>query len=83
VVPQVVFYTRENCCLCDEALAVVESLRASEKFALEIVDVDTDEVLRARYGEKVPVVVVNGRMHAKYRVDARRFARRLQSTELS
>jgi glutaredoxin len=75
----VIFYTRQNCCLCDEALAVVSEVRRGHSFSLSIVDIDGDAKLRARYGEKVPVIVVDGRMHAKYRVDARRFERRLHS----
>jgi glutaredoxin len=82
-VAEVVFYTRERCCLCDEALAVIQEAQRSRSFSLRIVDVDGDEALRRRYGEKVPVVVVDGRMHAKYRVDPRRFARRIDGATMS
>jgi glutaredoxin len=77
----VVFYTRRQCCLCDDALAVVTNVQRVHPFSLEIVDIDGDDALRARYGEKVPVIVVDGRMHAKYRVDAQRLERRLRSAE--
>jgi hypothetical protein len=77
VMKEVVFYTRERCCLCDTALDVVEAVRRGTSFSLTVVDVDSDPELVARYGDKVPVVVVDGRIHAKYRVDAADFARRL------
>jgi len=75
---QVVFYTRERCCLCDDAIAVVEHVRAMVPFSLSVVDIDTDPALVDLYGDKVPVVTVDGRLHAKYRVDADAFARRLR-----
>jgi hypothetical protein len=74
---KVVFYTRTGCCLCDEALAVVEDARREADFALELVDIDRDDQLVALYGDKVPVVTVDGRMHAKYRVDRAALLRRL------
>ena len=75
---QVVFYTRERCCLCDEALLVVERVRSTLPFQLGIVDVDSQPSLVALYGDKVPVVTVDGRLHAKFRVDAEAFSRRLR-----
>jgi hypothetical protein len=75
---KVVFYTRQGCCLCDQALAVVQDARREADFALELVDIDGDDQLVARYGDKVPVVTVDGRMHAKYRVDRAALLRRLR-----
>ena len=78
---QVTFYTRERCCLCHDALAVVEAVRRESPFSLSVVDIDGDATLVAQYGDKVPVVLVDGRMHAKYHVDAQAFARRLAVPE--
>ena len=71
------FYTRQGCHLCDDALAVVERVRAAQPFELEIVDVDSDPALARQYGEEVPVVLVDGRKHAKLRVDEQALRRRL------
>jgi hypothetical protein len=62
--------TREGCCLCDDAHAVLEQVRAAEPFELRVVDVDGDAELRARYGLEVPVVLIDGRKAFKFRVDA-------------
>ena len=78
---EVVFYTRKGCCLCDDALAVVEAARREAPFALSIVDVDEDPSLVDRFGDKVPVVVVDGRIHAKYRVDEQTLLRRVRGLE--
>ena len=52
-------YTRNNCSLCDQA----EALLAAEarKAKVRRVDVDDDPTLQARYGERVPVITVDGR----------------------
>jgi glutaredoxin len=78
---QVVVYGRKDCHLCDEALAVVERVRREVAFELAKVDVDDDPELVARYGLEVPVVCVDGRKHAKFRVDEAAFRRRLAEAE--
>ena len=65
---RVIFYSRHDCCLCDEALAEVHRARQRVPFELEVVDVDEDADLAARYGEEVPVIEIDGRKAFKYRV---------------
>ena len=64
-------YSRENCHLCSEAKETIQ--RVSEEtrtpIALEEIDVDSDEALRDRYGDRVPYVLIEGRPAYKYRVD--------------
>ena len=38
----------------------------------EAVDVDTDSELQAEYGDRVPVVLLNGREHSYFTVDVDR-----------
>lgn len=52
-VPVLVLYQRDDCPLCDEALAVLAEARAPE---FETVWIDDDEVLEERYGIRVPVL---------------------------
>ena len=61
-------YGRPDCHLCHDMRAVVDTLRADVAFELEEVDVDGDPALAARYGEEIPVLLVNGRKAFKYRV---------------
>jgi len=49
-------YTRDGCCLCDEALAVLERVRATVAFELRSRDIESDDDLLARYLERIPVV---------------------------
>jgi glutaredoxin len=56
--PEVVVYTRAGCGLCRRAEALVT--REAGGAPVRHVDVDTDEGLVARYGVRVPVVVIDG-----------------------
>ncbi len=51
-------YTKRECSLCDEARQMLESLNAEVPHELFEIDVDSDPVLLARYGESVPVVQI-------------------------
>ncbi len=55
-----VLYGKPACCLCDEARAAVDSVRADFRFDLEEVDISLDPVLHRRYGERIPVLCVDG-----------------------
>ena len=67
---RVVMYTRHGCHLCDDAWALLEEARARHRFALEKVDVDTDTELTARYGLEVPVVMIDGKVRFRGRINA-------------
>jgi glutaredoxin len=70
-------FTRAGCHLCDDAKAVIDRVRGDMAFDLAVIDVDGDPELVERYGMEVPVIVVEGRKHAKYRLDEAAFRRRL------
>jgi len=75
----VTVYTRENCHLCAQAVDTIERVADEEGVAvdMDLVDVDTDEELRAEYGERVPYVLLDGSPAFKYRVDEGRLRRKL------
>ena len=75
--PAIVVYSRQDCCLCDEALEQIEAARPSVAFSLRVVDVDQDPVLAEKYGHEVPVVEIDGRKAFKYRLTTRELLRRL------
>lgn len=50
-------YSRLYCHLCDDMLQALEALRPLAAFAVEVLDVDSDEALLAQYDELVPVLV--------------------------
>ena len=73
-------YSRADCHLCEEAKATIERVadEVDTPVTIEEVDVDTDERLRAEYGERVPYVFVDGWPAFKYEVDAEELRRQLK-----
>jgi glutaredoxin len=53
-------YGKPGCHLCDEARAAVEAARAGRQVELDEVDITLDPVLHRRYGERIPVLAVDG-----------------------
>jgi hypothetical protein len=74
-------YGRTDCHLCHEMATVVDAVLGERgeagRIVLEVVDVDTDPALVARFGERVPVLCVNGAPAFEARVDARALRVRL------
>lgn len=52
-------FTRDGCHLCEDAEETVRAEAGNAR--VRHIDVDADEALRTRYGDRVPVVVVDGR----------------------
>lgn len=75
----VVMYTRQGCHLCELAWEQLEAAARRFPLRLEAVDVDTDPELVALYGHEVPVVVVNGQVRFRGRVNDVLLTRLLQA----
>jgi glutaredoxin len=56
----VTLYGKAGCHLCEDARKEIEALRTERNFNLKEVDVSLDPVLHRRYGERIPVIEVNG-----------------------
>ena len=54
--PTLTVYSRCYCHLCDDMIAALRQLQGRFDFTIKVVDVDSDPVLEARYGELVPVL---------------------------
>jgi glutaredoxin len=67
--PTVTIYGRPGCHLCDDALAVLERIRAETPFALERVNIEEDDTVLRAYLERIPVVAVDGEEVYDYVVD--------------
>lgn len=74
---EVVLYGRAGCCLCDEARAVIERVRAEVPFALHERDIEADERLLRCYLERIPVVEIDGAEAFELFVDERDLRSRL------
>ena len=67
--PTLTLYTKPDCPLCDEARSALDRVRARVPFDLEVLDISSDPALAARYGERIPVVLVDGTQAYEYVVD--------------
>jgi glutaredoxin len=77
--PKITLYTRVGCHLCDDAKGMIDRLSARIPLELEVVDIDGDPELKARYDWEVPVILIDGKKAAKLRVDETALERRLRS----
>jgi glutaredoxin len=73
----VTLYGKPGCHLCDQARAVVRSVQDERAFELEEVDVSLDAALYRRYGERIPVLALEGEELFEYVVDGDALRRRL------
>ena len=70
-------YGKRDCCLCDEAKAILVKVRREVPFDLCEVDIESAPELYATYKERIPLVFVNGRPAFKFRVEEEDLRRRL------
>jgi glutaredoxin len=66
---RVILYGKKECCLCDEAMAVLEKIHASQPFELEKIDISDNPELLLEFGLKIPVIFVDGNRVFNYRVN--------------
>ncbi|NTW83839.1 MAG: glutaredoxin family protein [Chlorobiaceae bacterium] len=68
----VTIYGKKECCLCDEAMVIIQKVAATVPFMLEKKDITEDPELLERFATSIPVIFVDGRQVFKYRVIERR-----------
>ncbi len=73
--PTLVLYSKEDCRLCEIAKAALRPICEGYGIALREEDITHKTELLARYGEEVPVGVLDGEKVFKYRVEPRRLKR--------
>ena len=62
-------YSRAGCGLCEEMIEELAALPQAQAVPLDIADVDQNALIRARYGHKVPVLLLNGELVCHGRLD--------------
>lgn len=71
-------YGKRDCCLCDDVKATLLKVHRDIPFDLREIDIESTPDLYAAYAERIPLVLVNGRIAFKFRVDAAALRRRLE-----
>lgn len=62
-------YSRAGCHLCDVMLAALEPLLEG-RASVDVVDIDGDAALRARYGRRIPVLAHGDQDLCQYHLDS-------------
>ena len=72
--PQVELLIRAGCTVCDRVHARLAELAAELRFELSTTDVDAVALagnpgLRAEFGDRLPVILLDGREHSYWEID--------------
>ena len=68
--PTVTLYSRPDCHLCEQArMEILQMREGGLRFDLEEIDIEIDETLLSRYLERIPVVMVDGRVVSELFLD--------------
>ena len=75
--PKVELLTRDGCTICDRVRARLAELARELGFDLSITDVDAaastgNPGLRAEFGDRLPVILLDGREHSYWEIDEAR-----------
>ena len=69
--------SRRDCSACAAAESDVARICGELGVAWNVEDVDADPELRAEYGDRVPVIVIDGAEHGYFEVEEARLRRAL------
>ena len=71
-------YSKPGCHLCDVMKQVIEEVAARVPLTLDVVDISADPALLDRYGLEIPVLLIDGKKAAKYRLTERELEEKLR-----
>lgn len=74
---QVVVMTRHGCPSCVRAEEDVERICGELGVVWSAADVDSDPEWQAEYGDRVPVILIDGAEHGYWKVEEERFRKAL------
>jgi glutaredoxin len=75
-----VIYSRPGCHLCDEMKAAVERVVSGRnEISVEEIDISSHADLLDRYGLEIPVLMIDGKKAAKYRIAEEELRRMLDA----
>lgn len=75
--PVVTIYSKPGCHLCEEVKEAIMRSGCPVTFRLEIINIEDDAQLYARFEDDIPVIFINGLKAFKHRVTPREFCDRL------
>jgi len=79
IMKKVLIYSRTGCHLCEIAIDQINSVRNEKNFQVEIKLIDGSHELEEMYGEQVPVIFIDEKIHDYWRVDLKRFTKAINA----
>lgn len=76
---KVTVISRIGCHLCEIAIDRINLVKDQLKFELEIKLINDLPELEQEYGEQVPVIMIDNKIHDYWRVDIERFTKAIKS----
>ena len=76
---KVTVISRAGCHLCEIAIDKINLVKDQLKFELEIKLINDLPELEQEYGEQVPVIMIDNKIHDYWRVDIERFTQAIKS----
>jgi len=76
---KVKIYSRTGCHLCEIAIDRITSVKEELNFILEVELIDSSIELQQEYGEQVPVILIDDKVHDYWRVDLDRFTKAIKN----
>ena len=73
--PEVIFYTKAGCHLCEEARDMLDDIAAETSYELTEIDIRSDPDIFEQYRYRIPVIVINGETLLEGRIVYRELAR--------
>jgi len=70
-------FTKQNCPLCEKAVETVKHAKEKLDFEVELVYVDSNSELEKRFGERVPIGFIDGKVVFKYRTTSEELVKRI------
>jgi glutaredoxin len=76
--PQVIFYTKAGCHLCEQAREMLDEITAEVEYELTEIDIRRDLALFEQYRYRIPVIIVNTTHMVEGRIEYSDLARAFQ-----
>ncbi|GAC1632364.1 MAG: hypothetical protein NVS4B7_19990 [Ktedonobacteraceae bacterium] len=76
--PQVTFYTKAGCHLCDEARDMLDDIAGEATYELSEIDIRSNAAIFEQYRYRIPVIVINNVILLEGRIEFRELAEALQ-----
>jgi glutaredoxin len=76
---KVTVISRTGCHLCEIAIDKINLVKEQLNFDLEIKLINDLPELEQEYGEQVPVIMIDNKIHDYWRVDIERFTKAIKS----